>query len=443
MSDVPPSLHRGANDRQTRRLDGIQTMIQLEAAFAALGTATPTGTTEEDWAATQQSFPPSGPDFLDPSFVDGACRAACLPDDIRAAAVAAARRAGANAALQAFAWHCHVTLFRPGRYDRNAVWGWPRLDGVLGQDAGLFYLLVLLTGMPALRERYRQRDIPQRVACDTLSDIERWLRLYRQEAGVWGLTPRALTWLRNHVQGQLYQLARLQHQLNEFHCDVYVYRHRVDGTVVALSDDGVRYRADGQYDGAGGVSDPSGAWTATLTRTASYVAGYPIAPRGHAVRQLRHLPGAEWEELLAPGDPVLQLHIPDGSPMDFDACGDSFRQALEFFPRHFPDHRFRAFACSSWLLDAQLQHLLPPASNLVRFQREMYLLPAPGDGRSTLERVFGGVPERIDRAPQRTTLQRALVTHLASGGHLRGGRCFLLRDDVRWGSQVYLHPAPP
>jgi hypothetical protein len=140
---------------------------------------------------------------------------------------------------------------------------------------------------------------------------------------------------------------------------------------------------------------------------------------------------------------VLQLHIPDGSPMAFDACGESFRQALAFFPRHFPEHRFRAFACSSWLLDAQLQDLLPSASNLVRFQREVYLLPAPGDGRSTLERVFGRVPERFDQAPQQTTLQRALVAHLAAGRHLRNGRCFLLRDDVRWGSQVYLRQARP
>ncbi|MDQ3699979.1 MAG: acyltransferase domain-containing protein [Chloroflexota bacterium] len=392
----------------------------------------------QDWAVTQRSFPPAGPPFLQESFVVQACADAYLPGDVRDAAVDVARHVNDDPALVAFAWHAHCTLFTPGLYDRDAIRRWPVLGTALGEPAGLYYLLVLLSGVPRLRELYRQHDIPPAVARDTLHDLERWLRHHRSEHGAWGLAPRALTWLRNHMQGQLFQLGRLQHQLNEFQCDARVYRHRADGTVVALSDNGIRYRADGQYDGAGGVFDAEGAWTATLSVDSAAVAGFPVSPRGYVVQREAHLPLAAWKEVLAPGDPVLQLHIPDGSPMDYAACGDSFRQALDFFPRHFPAHRFRAFACSSWLLDAQLQVLLPPSSNLVKFQREMYVLPAPGDGRSTLSTVFDGVPEDLGRASQETTLQRALAAHLIGGGHARSGRCFLLRDDLRWGSQVYL-----
>ena len=72
------------------------------------------------------------------------------------------------------------------------------------------------------------------------------------------------------------------------------------------------------------------------------------------VLALRHevrLPTARWRQVLAPGDPVLGLHMPPGSPLDFALCGESLQGALEFFPRHYPDQPFRAFACESWLLD--------------------------------------------------------------------------------------------
>jgi hypothetical protein len=79
-------------------------------------------------------------------------------------------------------------------------------------------------------------------------------------------------------------------------------------------------------------------------------------------------------------------------------------------------------------------------------QREVYLLPGNTSGASTLLRVFGAVPEDLTRAPRDTTLRRAILDHLEAGGHLSSGKCFLLREDLRWASQVYrrqVWPAEP
>src|SRR5262249_30698373 len=146
---------------------------------------------------------------------------------------------------------------------------------------------------------------------------------------------------------------------------------------------------------------------------------------------------------LAPGDPVLHIHIPAGSPMDPAACGESFAAASTFFGRHFPERPFVAFTCSSWLLDPTLQALLPAASNIARFQREVYLLPGRAAGKSTLVRVFGDVPPDLTHAPRDTTLRRAILDHLLAGGHLSGGRCVLFPADLSWGRQVYLRQAWP
>ncbi|HEV7214604.1 MAG TPA: hypothetical protein VGP33_05720, partial [Chloroflexota bacterium] len=89
------------------------------------------------------------------------------------------------------------------------------------------------------------------------------------------------------------------------------------------------------------------------------------------------------------------------------------------------------------LLDAQLEQMLPSSSNLVRFLREMYLLPARSSGASTLERVFGTSSIDPRTAPRDTTLRRAIADHLLAGGHLRGARCFLFPRDLDWGGQVY------
>lgn len=408
---------------------------RFTAAIAALGLHEHATVLAAEWEASQDSLPATIPYFLEQEYVTAACRDAHLLAEVETAA--AARRIAAHPDLRALAWHCRHCLYDCPTYPSHQIWRWPSLAGALEQDAGLFYLLVLLAGMPTLRSVYRDHAIPEHVARDTLFDVQRRLIEYRAEHGQWGLAPRHLTWLRNHLNGAIYHLVRLQFAPGPLRASVRAYRHHGSGAVIALSEDGVRYRADGQIDGAGGVFDPTGAWTARLRSTEQQIVAAPVMPAGYARREEVRLPAEEWQQVLAPGDPVLHIHIPAGSPMDFDRCGQSLLAALDFFPRHFPDQPFNAFACSSWLLDLQFEALLPPSSNIVRFQQEVYLLPGNSDGRNTLVRVFGHVPDHPARAPRDTTLRRAIVDHLANGGHLRGGRCFLLREDLRWGEQVY------
>ena len=64
-------------------------------------------------------------------------------------------------------------------------------------------------------------------------------------------------------------------------------------------------------------------------------------------------------------------------------------------------------------------------------------LAEAADGRNTLVRVFGSVPDDLTAAPRDTTLRRAILDHLLAGGYLSAGRCFLLSEDLRWGEQVY------
>lgn len=137
---------------------------------------------------------------------------------------------------------------------------------------------------------------------------------------------------------------------------------------------------------------------------------------------------------------VLQVHIPPIGPLVEEESAASMDQALTFFARHYPEEPIAALVCKSWTLDPQLRQYLKPDSNLLRFQQRWQLLPHvpsddPSEGDREMMRLGLQVrtpesgdlsEEHLARIPQNTTLQRAFVDHIRSGGH------WYKRTGIRW-----------
>lgn len=401
---------------------------------------------EMEWEASQQSMPAGDLFFLDPRYAVEACREICLCDDIAQAAAAVCPRISGSGALQALAWHFHHCLYRAAGppYSNNAwdtIHSWPVLKEALEDDAGMFYLVVLLSGLPLMRSVHQAHSVPTEIVRDTILDVKFWLEEERKLGAYsgWGLTPQNTAWLLNHFRGILYRLERLQFQFGTFWGKLRAFRHRESQVVLALSEDGVQYDGDGQV--VRHKEDAEGdSWTARLAVTDEGAVGYPILPVGRAVNREVHLAACEWAQVLTPGDATINLHIPAGPPMSHDACGRSFEKALEFFPRHFPEKPYVVFCCGSWLLNGELEKLLPPDSNILRFQREFYLFPIGLGPDSVFWRVFNGIPKDLAKAPRDTALRRAILDYALAGNKFRptGGGCFLFPEDVNWGAQVYI-----
>src|SRR5205823_8458084 len=131
------------------------------------------------------------------------------------------------------------------------------------------------------------------------------------------------------------------------------------------------------------------------------------------------------------GDRVLGAHVPESGSLDPSAVDASLQMASTFFDAHLPEHASRIVTCTSWLLDDQLLNYLPETSNIVRFQRRFTLLPGALDSdNSTLQFVFGRVPTALSELQPRTTLERALVEHIADGGHWRNRTGWLRLPDA-------------
>jgi GNAT-like C-terminal domain/N-acyltransferase N-terminal domain len=123
--------------------------------------------------------------------------------------------------------------------------------------------------------------------------------------------------------------------------------------------------------------------------------------------------GADW----SPGEPAVNLHIPESGPLDPAAVRESLRAGRTVLRKRFPEHRLRVRYCISWLLDPQLLEYLPSTSNIGAFQRRFRIGPAKDDdGDSSVRKfVFGNATGPLEDLPQRSALERAAVAHWRAG----------------------------
>ncbi|MFF0724353.1 acyltransferase domain-containing protein [Streptomyces sp. NPDC004134] len=243
--------------------------------------------------------------------------------------------------------------------DRGDPGSGPALPAALGAAGRWFHAAVFLAALPEVRAYHARHGVPDDVSWATLADLGNKVGVHRRVYGVGGMDKQ--WWMVLPYGGILYRLGRLQFNLDRD----------------------------------------------------------PVAGHG------------------------LDVHIPEGGPLDPQACEESYARAAEFFPRRFGAFLYGAkdsaargdlrMNCRSWLLDPQLAEYLPAGSNIVRFQRRFTLdprdpadVPEPDENglaasdRGIVEFVFRRMvrtPADVRALPARTTLERAVVSHIAGGGH--------------------------
>lgn len=384
-----------------------------------------------NWSLSEGSFILGNLNFLKEDYVSKACQTLKMAPEVKEAFLETLPMFKNNPSLQRLAWHCHFLLFQCPEEKTANIGLWPMLP-----KADMFYAVVFLSGLKHIQDIHVKLGIPEAVTLDTLSDLQLWIYEYRKRYGVWGFTQKG--WLIHHFRGKLFKLGRLQFLPGVFPYDLHVFRNTLDRKIIMLAGENMCFRRDGQFDGTNKISDPDGRWTAKFEIKDNYIYGHPISPYGKALPCQIELPISDWREVLKNGELVLTIHIPATGPLVHSECGESFRQMADFHPKYFPEYKFKALTCVSWLLDGQFEQQLPASSNIVQFLREYYLHPVPNsDDQQTFDRIFGKKFDDLNDAPQNTSLQRVIVKHLKTGGHWRSGGGVLLPEDMKWGEQVY------
>ena len=314
----------------------------------------------------------------------------------------------------------------------------------------MFYLLVSLAMIPPLRAYHESLGLPEKITRDTCLRVPESCETYqRAHGGRLGIHLGMLGWLRHYTRSPMFRIGRLEFWLKRNPSAPTIYLNRHSGETIALVPPRESFEwfewltSDGYIDNV--TPHSPGSWQAFLRGEHDRVTGFPISPYGMALHQEITLPLADWRCVLTPEDPVLQLHIPAaGAPLTPDLTAQAFKEAVPFFARYFPDASPTAFVCSSWMFSNCLERILPPTSNLVRFLRELYLVPAPSGPYSGLSFVFPEEPFDPATASRRTSLQRAILDFLAAGNRWRSGGMFLLLEHVEhFGRQHYRSHWPP
>lgn len=387
------------------------------------------------WEESIHTLPPDGPQWLDEDGLAADARYAGFEEKTIVEIVSAAKRINEHPALRTLAWHLHRMAFHAEDTTPALFKSLPKFEPAAGCLWGQFYLLVGLTSTELARKKAALAGVDEQIVRETMKDVSLQSERFRLVHNYYGLFPEALNWLRHHALGEIYRLGRLQFMVKPFGLNYRIYRHRKAGCAVALAGDSIHFDANGFIC----VPDANTShWTSTFNSFGGWIEGFPILPEGHAEQRMIRLAESDWECRVEKNSPVLEMHIPAGGGMTLIACQESMRQALTFFPEHFPERKFAAFACKSWVFNTQLQEVLPPTANLVQFQREVYLLPTMSDGKAGLNFIFGTKDVNLSTAARQTSIQRALLEILESGQALRsGGMIFFPEDIDHIGSQFY------
>lgn len=336
----------------------------------------------------------------------------------------------ANPALAEFGRYWHYLLFHMtgGRGLGEDVLPNP---GVLGEQASLFRIAVLVTGTDHVLERHRAMGVSEEIVRASLSQCGNQMRDHYAKHGTYGM--RYLGWMRNYFLAMMFRLGRLVFNPNTYNWGFRAYRNKFTGEMITLCDGIRQYRADGLCDGANGVRDPN-PWSAELEIKSDSIRGHPVLPGAKASRDQVTLSAGDWEQVLGPGDSMIEVHIPghsSGGKLTPEECAESYRLALEFFPRHYPDLPFTCLTCWSWLLDPALAKILPPESNIVQFQRPYHLLPVYGNENQCYDLAFGDEHLDIQTAPRDTFLRCAIADYVLAGNRMRSAAGFITLDEAR------------
>ena len=296
----------------------------------------------------------------------------------------------------------------------------------IGDTAGGAMQAAVLFGfLPRVRRRHAEMNVPEEITRDTFNDLVVGLENYAvKNDGAFGVRFYR-QWLHHHFNCELFKIGRLQYMLKPYGSYARVFAEDATGEIMITAQNGVRFRGDGLLDLEGKTEEDGGYWLSETSREKNHIVSNCLLVNGRAVRTPVKINLNIWREAFSEGSYGLEMHIPRGAGLTRPDCIGSLREAWRFFHKLFPDKHFETFYCGSWLLDNRMQHILPPGSGIVEFQKLYRLYPLPGSEWPFLDRVFGADPTTItdlkqfaQTADRNTSLRRGVADYWLAGGRL-------------------------
>lgn len=299
----------------------------------------------------------------------------------------------------------------------------------LGVNTELVLAAVLMDLLPETVRRMEVQGIPENVIKDTLNDARLWAEDYKKKTGREGIWETE--WNLLVMSGRVLQLGRLQYERHLFGEPYYIYRNRRTKELKIMAESGIPVRADGRIQGTNGKKCDKG-YTTVLQNENGILWGNRVdTETGVIVKKAEGISLKEYELLLAPGMPVINIHIPASGPLKPEQVDHSLRQAKKFLKDQ--GYPCKAGVCFSWLMDVMIGEFAPETGNICQFMRRFEKFPILSAAPSGIDRIFGAHSSRseINRLPENTRLQSSLKSYLLGGGEIFDTGGILCMDDYK------------
>ncbi len=118
-------------------------------------------------------------------------------------------------------------------------------------------------------------------------------------------------------------------------------------------------------------------------------------------------------------DGVMEVHIPEGEPLDPEECQKSFERSKTFFAKYFPDFKYDRYTCHSWLLDRTMLKFLKKDSNVEKFMN-LFTETHSDKSDAALKYIFkwNTTRETLKDAEPKSTFAAKVKEYVLAGGEL-------------------------
>ena len=299
------------------------------------------------------------------------------------------------------------TLIAAMKADRADVITAPDRGRLDTDYAPMYAILYFLEDMIGDMEK---RGVPHDVISDTLNGLDTEINDYYDMYGRGGMRIYVF-WFMLFIRGELLRVGRLQFQIKKFADKIKVFKK--DGDVKILID-GSDVHQKGMLFGSAKQDDEAGKYFAGITYDGESVTGHTVNKYGECQTEKITLCG--YDEALKAGDYVINVHIPSHAPFTTESCEDAYSRALDIFKKCYSEYDFKAFMCSSWMMEKKLRDIMERDTNITRFADKYITYPLHSLGNGVYSFLFH-VPKVCDPSelPENSSMQRAVKKYLEDG----------------------------
>ena len=196
-------------------------------------------------------------------------------------------------------------------------------------------------------EDYKSLGVPEKVIEETFRDVSLRARIYEKKTGKPGISKEDALWFRHIINCKIFKIGVLQFQPFEM---IYLDEEFLGEPYMEFS--------------------------------------------------------KEQKEKLPSGAHVINCHIQCGANLSTEEIKASFADAQALFKKIYPETKFKAFLCYSWLLYPDMINILPENSNIKAFAKNFEIIGKIQDREQAFENLFGKTYKRPPKIKNPTSLQK-------------------------------------